>query len=197
MKGKLVLVVMALLVLSGGGTALAHGAKIEYTLSTAVELVATYDTGEPLAGGQVTVYAPDDPATPWLTGVCDDEGRFVFTPDPGKAGSWDVQVRQAGHESRRDSRGRRGVRCSHPILTQTCKGCHRQGRRFSPTGADKEQGGARLDRDRGGGNGGAHIYATADLPVEGQQQNHGVQRPPDVRRDAASEAGDHQVTPDP
>lgn len=97
MKWKLVLLFVILLVLGATGTAFAHGAKIEYTLSTAVELVATYDTGEPLAGGQVTVYAPDDPTTPWLTGVCDDEGRFVFTPDPDKPGTWDVQVRQAGH----------------------------------------------------------------------------------------------------
>jgi nickel transport protein len=63
----------------------------------AVEIQATYDTGEPMASGQVTVYAPDSPATPWLTGVCDDEGRFAFTPDPDKPGTWDVQVRQAGH----------------------------------------------------------------------------------------------------
>lgn len=97
MKKKLALLFAALLILGTTGTALAHGAKIEYTLSTAVELVATYDTGEPLAGGQVTVYAPDDPTTPWLTDVCDDEGRFIFTPDPDKPGTWDVQVRQAGH----------------------------------------------------------------------------------------------------
>jgi nickel transport protein len=50
-----------------------------------------------MAGGQVTVYAPDDPSQPWLTGVCDDEGRFTFTPDPEIPGTWDVQVRQAGH----------------------------------------------------------------------------------------------------
>jgi nickel transport protein len=43
------------------------------------------------------VYAPDDPSTPWLTGVCDDEGRFSFVPDTSKPGMWDVQVRQAGH----------------------------------------------------------------------------------------------------
>lgn len=97
MKKKLALLFAALLILGTTGTALAHGAKIEYTLSTAVELVATYDTGEPLAGGQVTVYAPDDPTTPWLTDVCDDEGRFIFTPNPDKPGTWDVQVRQAGH----------------------------------------------------------------------------------------------------
>jgi len=65
--------------------AYAHGAKIEYTVGMTVEIVATYDSGEPMAGAQVTIYAPDDPSTPWLTGVCDDEG------------TWDVQVRQAGH----------------------------------------------------------------------------------------------------
>ena len=97
MKRKLVLLAVAFLTLGVTSTALAHGARIEYTLSTTVELAATYDTGEPLAGGQVTVYAPDDPTTTWLTGVCDDEGRFTFTPDPGKPGTWDVQVRQAGH----------------------------------------------------------------------------------------------------
>ena len=99
MKWKLVLLLIILLVLHAvaTGTALAHGARIEYTLSTTIELVATYDDGEPLAGGQVTVYSPDDPTTPWLTGVCDDEGRFVFTPDPDQPGTWDVQIRQAGH----------------------------------------------------------------------------------------------------
>ena len=75
----------------------AHGIKIEYTSSMTIELVATYDTGEPMSGAQVVVYAPDDPSTPWLTGTCDDEGRFTFTPDTSNPGNWDVQVRQAGH----------------------------------------------------------------------------------------------------
>ena len=75
----------------------AHGAKIEYTVNLEIEIVATYDNGEPMAGAQVVVYAPDDPSTPWLTGVCDDEGRFSFTPDTSKPGTWDVQVRLAGH----------------------------------------------------------------------------------------------------
>jgi len=78
-------------------TAYAHGARIEYTVDVAVEIVATYDNGEPMSGAQVTIYAPDDLANPWLTGVCDDEGRFSFTPDTTKTGTWDVQVRQAGH----------------------------------------------------------------------------------------------------
>ena len=75
----------------------AHGAKIEYTVGMTVEIFAAYDSGEPMAGAQVTVYAPDDPSSPWLTGVCDNEGRFSFTPDTAKKGTWDIQVRQAGH----------------------------------------------------------------------------------------------------
>jgi nickel transport protein len=77
--------------------AYAHGAEIEYTVAMTIEIAAAYDSGEPMAGAQVTIYAPDDPSTPWLTGVCDDEGRFSFTPDTAKTGTWDVQVRQAGH----------------------------------------------------------------------------------------------------
>ena len=77
--------------------AYAHGAKIEYTVSMAIEIVAMYDNGEPMAGAQVVIYAPADPSVAWLTGVCDDDGRFTFTPDVSKPGIWDVQVRQAGH----------------------------------------------------------------------------------------------------
>lgn len=77
--------------------AYAHGAKIEYTVSMTLDIFAAYDSGEPMAGAQVTVYAPDDPSTPWLTGICDDDGRFNFTPDTAITGTWDIQVRQAGH----------------------------------------------------------------------------------------------------
>ena len=77
--------------------AYAHGARITYTIDTDINIIATYDNGDPMAGAQVVVYAPDDPTDPWLTGVCDDEGRFSFTPDSSKSGIWDIQVRQAGH----------------------------------------------------------------------------------------------------
>jgi len=77
--------------------ALAHGVSIQYTSDIEITIIAKYDSGEPMAGAQVAVYAPDDPSTPWLTGVCDDEGRFSFTPDASKPGIWDVQVRLAGH----------------------------------------------------------------------------------------------------
>lgn len=76
---------------------LAHGVNIQYTSEIEIVIIARYDTGTPMAGAQVTVYAPDNPSTPWLTGVCDDEGRFSFTPDTTMPGTWDVQVRLAGH----------------------------------------------------------------------------------------------------
>ena len=77
--------------------AYAHGVNIKYTTDISIDIVAAYDTGEPMSGAQVVVYAPDDLSTPWLTGVCDDEGRFTFTPDRSKPGTWDVKVRLAGH----------------------------------------------------------------------------------------------------
>ena len=76
---------------------LAHGAHVTYSVATTVDLEAQYDSGEPMGGAQVTIYAPNDPTTGWLTGTCDEQGRFSFTPDPSLPGTWDVQVRQAGH----------------------------------------------------------------------------------------------------
>jgi nickel transport protein len=75
----------------------AHGAKIEYVVDMMIEIIATYDSGDPMSGAQVVVYAPDDLNTPWLTGLCDDEGRYSFKPDTSMTGAYDVQVRQAGH----------------------------------------------------------------------------------------------------
>ena len=76
---------------------LAHGISIEYRSDIEIVIAARYDTGTPMAGAQVAVYAPGTPDTPWLTGICDDEGRFSFTPDAYRPGTWDVQVRLAGH----------------------------------------------------------------------------------------------------
>lgn len=79
----------------------AHGATITTTSqqATVVSLVATYDSGEPMANAAVTVYAPDDPATPWATATTDAAGQYVFVPDPQRPGTWEVTVRQAGHGS--------------------------------------------------------------------------------------------------
>ena len=77
----------------------AHGAKLEYTLAPAISVQARYEAGEPMTSAQVTVYAPNDPAKPWLTGKTDKEGRFTFAPDPAIPGEWAIQAREAGHGS--------------------------------------------------------------------------------------------------
>lgn len=75
----------------------AHGAKIDYQPINGIVIQARYDSGEPMSAAQVNVYTPDNPNEPWQTGTTDDEGRFVFTPDPSRPGNWEVMVRQAGH----------------------------------------------------------------------------------------------------
>jgi len=101
MKGKLIL---GLVLFSSLGSSLgwsekvlAHGVQIEHSASQAIEINAKYDTGTPLENAQVTVYSPDDPTTPWKQGTTDEQGNFVFTPDPSKTGYWEVKVRRAGH----------------------------------------------------------------------------------------------------
>ncbi|MEM6433259.1 MAG: carboxypeptidase-like regulatory domain-containing protein [Cyanobacteria bacterium P01_D01_bin.115] len=75
--------------------ALAHGAHVQSRTTSAVEIQAAYDSGEPMAAATVQVFAPDDPETPRFTGVTDAAGRFVFIPP--QPGDWEVSVRQAGH----------------------------------------------------------------------------------------------------
>ena len=75
----------------------AHGVQISSAKVNSIEIIALYDSGQPMAGGQVNVYAPDDPLEPWLTGICDQQGKFFFIPDYSKPGLWEVQVRLAGH----------------------------------------------------------------------------------------------------
>jgi nickel transport protein len=93
---KTVLPVFGLLCLMGWqAQAIAHGVAIEYQATQAYEIKAAYDTGAPMANAQIAVFAPTDPAKPWLTGTTDAAGRFVFSPST--PGNWEVQVRQAGH----------------------------------------------------------------------------------------------------
>ena len=89
--------IIFLFILCLSTTAFAHGVKITQQTKTIYELSAAFDTGEKLAGAQVTIFAPDKPSTPWATGVCDQNGHYIFTPDFSKPGNWSVQVRQAGH----------------------------------------------------------------------------------------------------
>lgn len=91
----------ARIALSQGVTVSAQGMVLTYAArevtTVQVALDAAFESGEAMSGAQVTVYAPDDPQTPWLTGACDDRGQFVFTADLNKPGTWEIQVRKAGH----------------------------------------------------------------------------------------------------
>jgi len=88
------------------GIALAHGADVAATVTRHVEVelgvivAATYHSGHPMAGAQVTVMAPGAPDEPWLVGECDAEGRFEFAPPTDRPGTWDVQVAYHGHGGR-------------------------------------------------------------------------------------------------
>ncbi|MGF1515626.1 MAG: carboxypeptidase regulatory-like domain-containing protein [Elainellaceae cyanobacterium] len=77
--------------------AIAHGVDLVVEPTQALRVRATYDSGDPMADAAVVVYAPDDPAEPWVRGATDAQGYFTFTPDPAIEGDWGIQVRQAGH----------------------------------------------------------------------------------------------------
>lgn len=90
--------IMLLMILAGSpDIALAHGVRVTYETTNLIHIKAAYDTGEPFKAGQVSVFAPDNPSVPWVTGKTDEKGSYSFTPDPAKPGNWDVRVRSAGH----------------------------------------------------------------------------------------------------
>lgn len=78
------------------GPALGHAALVHAGEVQAIRVEGRYDTGEPMAGAQVTVFAPASAATPWRQGTTDADGVFLFVPDD-QAGRWSVRLRQAGH----------------------------------------------------------------------------------------------------
>jgi len=73
-----------------------HAAELRVEQRQAVDVLARYDTGVPMAHARVLVFAPENPVAVWLHGSTDADGRFIFVPD-APAGQWTVQVRQAGH----------------------------------------------------------------------------------------------------
>ena len=98
----LVFLLAVLFVLGIIGTVSAHGVETEHRLFVEdgvvkIEIRAAYDTGEPMSEAQVAIFAPNDLANPWKTGKTDKAGYFTFAPDLSMPGTWDVQVRLAGH----------------------------------------------------------------------------------------------------
>jgi len=87
-----ILIVMTLMM-----TTVAFGHGVEYsTFQGGVGIQVAYDHGAPMAASTVAVYAPADQENPFLQGVTDKHGRFVFAPDA--PGEWRVEVEDAtGH----------------------------------------------------------------------------------------------------
>lgn len=78
----------------------AHGVIINHVIDSItgdVLLNAKFDTGEIMTEAQVSIFAPNDLANPWLVDSADELGNFRFTPDVAIPGLWEVQVREAGH----------------------------------------------------------------------------------------------------
>lgn len=89
-------------VLSIIGTARAHGVVIEHRMyvengAVKIEIHADFDSGEVMSDAQVAIFAPNDLINPWQTGKMDEAGNYTFEPDLSIPGTWDVQVRKAGH----------------------------------------------------------------------------------------------------
>lgn len=78
---------------------LAHNTGINYRQTEAIEIMATFDNGTPMKQAQVVIYAPNNLSQPWLKGMTDEEGKFIFSPDTSIIGNWAVKVRSAGHGS--------------------------------------------------------------------------------------------------
>ena len=76
---------------------MAHGVMMEATPIPSFKVKVQYESGEPMANAQINVYAPTDPQNIWLQTLTDDNGYFLFTPDPGIRGTWEIQARLAGH----------------------------------------------------------------------------------------------------
>jgi nickel transport protein len=99
MKGKQLLPLMLLGLLSIPTKAFAHAVQTNYILgNNQLETQTVYSNGQPLKRAKVTVYAPNDPTRPWLQGVTDEQGRFTFSPDQRIPGNWEITIRQEGHD---------------------------------------------------------------------------------------------------
>jgi nickel transport protein len=94
---RMIILICIAMLLANSVEVHAHGVNAGYIERTGIEVVARYDTGHPMSGARVSVFAPDNPATPWKTSTLDENGRFLFVPDPVMPGTWSVQVRQEGH----------------------------------------------------------------------------------------------------
>lgn len=97
MNAKLIPLYLGFFLLGTSAPAWGHAAIAEHRQVSAIEVRGTYDTGEAMSEAQITIYSPEKPDEPWLEGTTDEDGTFVFVPDPEKPGTWVARLREAGH----------------------------------------------------------------------------------------------------
>lgn len=83
--------------------AFAHAVETNYRLvSDALEVQSVFSTGEAFQNAEITVYSPEDPEKPWFKGKTDENGKFVFKPDPAMRGQWAIEIGEGSHWDRLD-----------------------------------------------------------------------------------------------
>ncbi len=81
--------------------ALAHQVETNYQLkSDTLEIQSVFSTGEAFESAQIIVYSPQNPDQPWLEAKTDQNGEFMFNPDPAIAGDWKVEIGEDSHWDR-------------------------------------------------------------------------------------------------
>ncbi len=92
------LLILTAILLLTSAPVLAHGAQVMWDFhEDSVHISAAFDNGVPMSDAQVTVFSGAAPTEPYLRGLTDENGVFVFKPDLHLSLNWDVQVRKAGH----------------------------------------------------------------------------------------------------
>lgn len=95
----LTLLLVVCVVFGAPAKAHAHSMWADYSVGSGaqVEITAVFSSGEIFANAPVTIYAPNNPDTPWQQGTTDAQGRIAIQFDESIPGDWKVRVGQADH----------------------------------------------------------------------------------------------------
>lgn len=64
---------------------------------TRLVVTSTYDTGEMMQKARVLVFAPGEKVQPWAESETDQQGTYVFNPDPSLKGDWTIKIGKGDH----------------------------------------------------------------------------------------------------
>jgi nickel transport protein len=81
--------------------ALAHQVETNYFLqSKGLELKSIFSNGDAFKNAKIVIYSPENSEQPWLEGQTDQNGDFLFTPDPTINGNWTIEIGEDNHWDR-------------------------------------------------------------------------------------------------